>query len=87
MGEVQIKFNQPCKTNLTDPNNPNEKKVNQTDYQNLHLFNISSIEMYVEPAGDWHLDEEGFELTRLNFTWNATRFEKDIRGPYTTLYI
>jgi hypothetical protein len=43
--------------------------------------------MYVEPFDDWHKLEENFDITRLNFTWNCSRYERDKYGQYTTLYI
>ena len=43
--------------------------------------------MYIEPADDWHTTVEGFELERLNFTWNCTRYERDKKGSFTTLYV
>ena len=42
--------------------------------------------MYLLPEADWHKESEGFDLNRLNFTWNCTRYEKDVRGSETTLY-
>ena len=43
--------------------------------------------MYVEPADDWHKDVEDFDISRLNFTWNCSRYEQDAFGSFTTLYI
>jgi hypothetical protein len=30
--------------------------------------------MYVEPENDWHLDDDNFDMTQLNFTFNCTKF-------------
>ena len=43
--------------------------------------------MYVEPADDWHKDVEDFNLTKLNFTWNCSRYELDKFNGQSTLYI
>jgi hypothetical protein len=41
---------------------------------NLSLLNETMIQMYIEPAEDRH-KTPGFDLTKLNFTWNATSFK------------
>jgi len=43
---------------------------------NLTHVNSSMIDIYIVPAADRHLID-GFNLTKLNFTWNATAYEYD----------
>ena len=43
--------------------------------------------MYIEPFDDWHLHLEDYNISRLNFTWNCSKYELDEDGKFTTLFI
>ena len=45
--------------------------MNATDLKNI---NTTSLEIYVEPADDWVSEYEGFDLSKLNFTWEVWRY-------------
>jgi hypothetical protein len=60
LGEVTIKFSTPMRN----------ESVNVT-----HL-NETVLDIYVEPQGNWHL-EEGNSLSQLNFTWNVTKYTSE----------
>ena len=60
-----------------------DKKMTNYTLSNL---NKTIIDIWVEPYNDWHLDnddENPFNMTKLNFTWEAQKFEQD----NTYLYI
>ena len=40
---------------------------------NLSFINNSNTDIYVNPANERELDE-GFNISKLNLTWNATSF-------------
>ena len=43
----------------------------------LSDMNRTNVDIWVAPYDDWHLLEEGYQLKKLNFTWEAIRFEKN----------
>ena len=63
VGIVTIRFNTTLH-NITDIS----RNINDTD-----------IDMYIAPSNDWHLWEEGFELSTLNFTWAPWKFYNTTR--------
>ena len=63
LGKMEIDFNQIMMTNTTD-------------FNFTILNNKTLIEMYLNPANDWHLSKKDYNLSRLNFTWNCTSYEK-----------
>ena len=48
----------------------------KTDFNLTHL-NSSVIDMYIEPNLDWHVNKENFNMSFLNFTFNATEFNNN----------
>ena len=44
---------------------------------NFTHINTTIIDMYVQPALDWHIQEPNFTNSLLNFTWNVTKYEND----------
>ena len=48
-------------------------KVGHADY-NLTCLNSTMIDIYLVPNLDWHLNNEKFDLTKLNLTWNITEY-------------
>jgi len=44
---------------------------------NLSIINSSIIDIYIVPAQNRH-EQDGFDLTKLNFTWIATDFVGDM---------
>jgi hypothetical protein len=48
----------------------------KTELVDLEKLNSTQIDLYIVPAGDRD-EEEGFDLSSVNFTWNATEFKKD----------
>ena len=61
LGEVEIKFS----TNM------------RTENLNLTHINSTIVDAYIRPHDDWHLREENFNLSTLNFTWNVTSYQND----------
>ncbi len=57
-GEVQIIFN----VNIT------------TDFVNITEMNTTFIDMYIEPYNSWQNDNDDFNMSNLNFTWNVTYY-------------
>lgn len=93
-GEMRIKFNNTLVFNLTNKDTSrrlqssesNIKFYNETG-QNLHWLNDTMISMYLEPERNWHLEEENFNLSKLNFTFNCTKFENSTKPyPESVLY-
>ena len=39
------------------------------------FINNTILDMYIEPANFRHLDEDQFDMSKLNFTWNTTEFK------------
>ena len=71
-GLMLLKFNDSLKLNLTSLLEPINDEKQKT--QNLNWLNSSIITMFIEPENNWHLEEEEFDIKRLNFTFNCTRF-------------
>ena len=46
------------------------------DYNASLLFNSTIVDMWLIPFENWHLQKENFDISKLNFTWNCTSFEK-----------
>lgn len=61
MGEVTVKFNSSMVT----------EKVNLTE------INSTVFDMYLQPSNNRHLDEDDFNMSKINFTWKTKSFEKD----------
>ena len=38
------------------------------------FINSTILDVYIEPANSRHLDEDLFNMTKLNCTWNTTEF-------------
>lgn len=45
---------------------------------NLSLINSTLIDMYIQPFEDWHLYEDGFNISLFNFTWKVISLEDDL---------
>ena len=44
---------------------------------NVTRINSSILDMYIEPALLRHMHDTSFNMSKVNFTWNAISFEKD----------
>jgi hypothetical protein len=49
----------------------------KTDIVNITHINSSICDIYVEPEDNWHKNIDGFNISRLNLTWNVTGYERD----------
>lgn len=47
--------------------------VMKTDF-NLTMLNSTFVDMFIEPAEDRHMNDENFNLSSLNFTWETTYY-------------
>jgi hypothetical protein len=45
---------------------------------NLTLINSEVCDIYVKPHNSWHESHEGYNLSRLNLTWQVTSYMKDL---------
>jgi hypothetical protein len=49
----------------------------RTEIVNITHLNQSFFDIYLNPSNNWHKYEEDFNLSKLNFTWNVTAYERD----------
>ena len=50
-----------------------------TNNMNLTQLNETQMDLYLKPSKDWHIYEEGFEVSpKLNFTWKVVEFDDDL---------
>ena len=48
-----------------------------TDGVNLTEINSTVLDMYLQPSNNRHLDEDDFNMSKINFTWTTVSFEKN----------
>ena len=55
-------------------------RFNQTMHTQFNWtrdLNTSNMDIWLAPANNWHLElDEPFDMTKFNFTWNVTEFNK-----------
>jgi hypothetical protein len=80
IGEIKFFFNVEMKTegvNLTHLSSSYAMEIKRNLQEVSSFKNQSLIDMHVVPFGDWTSEQDNYNISKLNFTWNATSFEKN----------
>ena len=63
-GVLTITFNE----TMTDMNS-------NLDFNYSQLISNETLDIYLDPKGNWQDDIDNFNMSNLNFTWNVTKYE------------
>jgi hypothetical protein len=50
-------------------------KISNLEFNYSQVINNETLDIYLDPHGNWQDEIEGFEMSHLNFTWNVTKYE------------